>query len=157
MAEQATSWAQHPGLWAAGALLWLALSVVSRLLTDKPLFAARRAGCLFAEGWASARIGTGLLARLGTARNCMHVQVSGDELRVHPHFPFTLGFMPELYDLDQVVALAAVRSAAIVSGHRAKVVELRYTLANGADGQMLLFLRHAEAFIERVLEQAPKP
>jgi hypothetical protein len=55
----------------------------------------------FVERWASARPGSGLVARLSTARNCMQVQVTATELRIHPHFPFTLGFMPELYDLRQ--------------------------------------------------------
>lgn len=136
-------------------MLWIVLSVASRRMTGRPIFAVRRADSLFAEGWASARIGTGLLARLGTARNCMHVQVSATELRVHPHFPFTLAFMPELYGLDQVISLSAVRSATIVSGHRAKVVEVRYAAGNGSDEQMLLFLRHAERFVQQLGADSP--
>jgi hypothetical protein len=139
------------GAWAGLFFLWLALSVLYRRARGKPLFARARPDATFTERWASARAGAGLLSRLSTARNCMQVQVSATELRIHPHFPFTLGFMPELYGLDHVIPLHTLRSATIVSGHRAKAVEVRYVTAAGADDVVLLLLRGAEAFIHAAL------
>jgi hypothetical protein len=141
------------GAWAGLFFLWLALSIVYRRAVGRPLIAHARPDARFVERWASARAGAGLLSRLSTARNCMHVQVTATELRIHPHFPFTLGFMPEIYGLDHAIPLANLRSATIVSGHRAKAVEVKYVSAAGADGVVLLLLRNAEAFIHAVLSR----
>lgn len=139
------------GMWAGIALLWLALSIVYRRSMGKPLVAHARPGSRFMEGWASVRVGTGLMSRLGSARNCMQVQVTADVLHIHPHFPFTVGFMPELYDLDKVIPLSSIRSATILGGSRAKAVEVRYLTARKEEGVVHLLLRNAEAFIHAVL------
>lgn len=139
-----------PGLWTGVAFSWLAGSVAWRRWRGMPLVARARAGSTFVEGWASARAGTGLVARLGTARNCMHVQVDAQTLRIHPHFPFTLGFMPELYDLDQVIPLDRVLSATILGGQRAQAVEVRHRLADGGEGVVMLLLRRADDFVRTV-------
>jgi hypothetical protein len=140
-----------PGLWAGLLFAWLALSIAYRWKLGKPILARAHADATFVERWASARPGSGVLARLSTARNCMHVQVTASELRIHPHFPFTLAFMPELYDLDQVVALNTVQAATILRGNAAKLVEVKYQAANGKEGVVYLLLRKGEAFVAAVL------
>ena len=99
----------------------------------------------------SARIGSGLLARLGTARNCIQVQVTGSELHLHPHFPFTIGFMPELYGLDLVIPLERISSATITGGNYAQIVEVVYCTSGGDQNTIQLLLRNAESFIHNVL------
>ena len=141
------------GLWLALFAAWLVLSVWWRRRQHNPVFARPSPGHTFAERWASGRAGHGLLARLGTARNCLHVQVACGELRVHPHFPFTLGFMPELYGLDHVVPLGSIRSAVILGGNYAKAVEVRYSLSTGQEAVLQLLLRNAEGFIHAVLRK----
>lgn len=141
----------HAGLWAAFGFLWFAASIVYRLKTGKPLFARPAPGSTFSERWASGRAGAGLLARLGTAKNCLHVQVDARSLRIHPHFPITLGFVPEIYGMDHVVPLEAVRSASILGGRYAQAVEVRYALPGGEEQVLQLLLRRAEAFIAAVL------
>ena len=56
-----------PGFWLGGLFLWFALSIAYRRMVGKPLVASTRRGAAFSERWASARIGSGLMARLGTA------------------------------------------------------------------------------------------
>lgn len=143
------------GLWGALVLAWLVASIGYRLYSAKPLVAAARADAKFSERWASTRMGTGLVARMGTARNCMCVQVTATELQVHPHFPFTLGFMPEIYDLDRTIPLDKLRTASILSDGRAKAVEVKYVTPNGDDGTVLLLLRNAEAFVHAALAHKP--
>lgn len=137
--------------WLAILGVWFALSVVYRRASGKPLMAGRRPDAVFAERWTSVRIGSGLLARLSTARNCMHVQVTDHELHIHPHFPFTVGFMPELYGLDKVVPLDRVRSAAILGGNRTMAVEVVFQMPDSDTETAQLLLRGAEPFIRAVL------
>ena len=141
------------GLWLGALFLWVALSITYRRMSGKPLVASARPGSVFAERWMSARIGTGLLARLGTARNCMHVQVTGSDLHLHPHFPFTIGFMPEIYGLDLVVPLERISSATITGGNYAQVVEVVYRTSGGELNTIQLLLRNAESFIHNVLSR----
>ena len=141
------------GLWLGALFLWVALSIIYRRMSGKPLVASARPGSVFAERWMSARIGTGLLARLGTARNCMHVQVTGSDLHLHPHFPFTVGFMPEIYGLDLVIPLEHISSATIAGGNYAQIVEVVYRNAGGDLNTIQLLLRNAESFIHNVLRR----
>ena len=139
------------GFWLGALLLWVAVSIAYRLRSGKPLVACTRPGSVFAERWMSARIGSGLLARLGTARNCMHAQVTSSELHLHPHFPFTIGFMPELYGLDLVIPLERISSATITGGNYAQIVEVVYRTSGGDQNTIQLLLRNAESFIHNVL------
>lgn len=131
----------------AGIVLWFAASVVYRLRVGKPLLARPGRTAVFSERWASCRVGTGLLARLSTARNCVHVQVDAGALRIHPHFPLTLGFLPELYDMDQVIPLQRITAAQIIGGHWTKAVELKFLPPNGKEQTVQLLLKRAEQFI----------
>jgi hypothetical protein len=109
----------------------------------------------FVERWASARFGRGLMARLNTSRNNLQVRVFADRLEIHPHFPFTVAFVPELYDLDKVIALRDVRSAVIQGGLRKQLVEVVYTDASGDEAVLLLLLRKAPAFVQAALRMKP--
>ena len=80
----------------------------------------------------------------------MHVQVTDSALHIHPHFPFTLGFMPEIYDLDQVIALDKIKFASILGGNRAKAVEVTYLKPGGDESVVQLLLKNAEQFIHAV-------
>lgn len=116
-----------------------------------PIFARSSPGMTFSERWASGRAGNGIVSRLSSAKNCLHVQVDREFLRVHPHFPITLGFVPEVYGMDQVVPLKTISSAAILGGKHAQAVDVRYRTPNGEEQTLVLLLRNAEGFIEAVL------
>ena len=89
------------GLGALAIAAWFLGSIAYRIGSGKGVFARPDPQAVFVERWASARAGHGPIARLATARNCLQVQLTPTELVVTPHFPFTLGFMPELYDYDR--------------------------------------------------------
>jgi hypothetical protein len=139
------------GLFAAAIALWFVASIAWRAFAGKPFFAMRRPNSTFDQRWASGRVGTGLLARLSTARNCLHIQVSEGTLHIHPHFPFTLGFLPEIYDLDQAVPLSAIQGAAILGGKRVKAVEVRFRTPTGEEETLQLLLKGAEGFVHAVM------
>jgi hypothetical protein len=141
----------NAGLWAALVFIWLGASVIYRIAVGKPLFARTSQGSAFSERWTSGRAGNGILARMSTAKNCLHVQVDRQSLHIHPHFPITLGFVPEIYGMDHVVPLNAVRSAVILGGRHAQAVEVRYAVSGGEEQVLQLLLRNAEKFIHAVL------
>jgi hypothetical protein len=83
----------------------------------------------------------------------MHVQVADSKLHLHPHFPFTLGFMPELYGLDLVVPLERISSATILGGNHAKAVEVAFHTPGGEQETAQLLLRNAESFVRAALSR----
>ncbi|MFY9510496.1 MAG: hypothetical protein WAQ05_05935 [Rubrivivax sp.] len=139
------------GFWALLIFAWFAGSIAYRIGSRKGLFARPRPGAQFVERWASGRSGTGLMARLSTARNCLQVQITAQELLVTPQFPFTLGFMPEIYDLDKRIALKSVRKAVDLGGGFARAVEVSYVQSNGQAGTLQLLLKRGEPFIAQLL------
>jgi hypothetical protein len=134
--------------WLAAIVLWFALSVLYRIYAKKPMFATVGADCKFSEKWASGRFGTGVVARLGTAKNCIHVRVTDKTIEIHPQFPFTLGFMPEIYNLDHSIPLENVRSVIIMTDGRMKALEMKYKGRNGSDQVAQLLLKNAASFIQ---------
>lgn len=140
------------GLWALAIAAWFVASVAYRIGSGKGLFARRSPGAVFVERWASGRAGTGPLARLSTARNCLQVQVTASELLVSPHFPFSLAFMPEIYDYDKRIALAAVRKVTRLDGRLADTVEIAYARPDGSEAMLLLRLTQSRGFLERIQE-----
>lgn len=140
----------HPGLWAAGIAAWFMASLLHRSITGKGVFARPRPDALFVERWASGRAGTGLLARLSTARHCLQVQVTPQALQVTPQFPFILGFMAELYGLDQNVPLAQVRRVEHLGGRFAQAIEVAIVRPDGSPDVLQLLLRQGDAFVARL-------
>lgn len=138
---------RHLNLAAWGVGAWFAASIVQRLVLRRPLTASPHPQARFVERWASGRANESFLSRFGAARHCLQVQVVGDELQVQPHFPLTLGFVPEVYDLERRIPLARIEAAVIVGGRHAQAVEIRYTTESGTPRNLLLLLRRAEAFL----------
>lgn len=125
-----------PAMWivgAAWAVVFVGASIVIRARRGKPLFRPQLAGVRFAEGWRSGRSHRNLLTRIGGARNCLWVAVTADELRVGPHFPFSLGFLPEVYGLEQ-----CVRGGDLIA------VDARGPSAWGFDGPVLVRFRRPD-------------
>ena len=133
--------------WPLAIAALLVLSILFRLQTDKPLFARRLEAAKFSEVWASARVGTGPLARRGTAKNCIHIQITDKSLEVHPHFPFTLGFMPEIYNLDHRIPLSEITSVSILGAGRLSTVEVKYAIRSGETGVAQFLVKDAASFI----------
>lgn len=105
-------------VWAG--LAWMAFvvlgSLLFRLTRGKPVFANPPAKSVFLERWRSGRNRSTFFGRFGGANNCLMVAVGEGRLRLLPHFPFTLMFLPEVFGLEVDVPLSKVRSARIEKG-----------------------------------------
>ena len=139
-----------PALFLGGLVAWFALSIVYRKWNGKHIFATKEPGALFSERWASGRNGSGFIARLSTAKNCLHVQVSAKGLRIGPHFPITLGFVPEVYAMDQWIPIAEIQDVSVLEERRLTAIEVAYRAPGGKTGVLQLLLRNGRAFQEAV-------
>ena len=95
-------------LGIAWILAWVASSLLYRRVKGKPIFAEPPLPTDFLERWRSGRLPSSLLGRIGGASNCLMVAVGGGRVRIRPHFPFTLMFLPEIYGLEVDLPLAKV-------------------------------------------------
>ena len=84
-------------------------SAIYRRIKGKPIFPGAPSNSRFVETWASGSSLRNLITRLGGARGCLHVAVTQTSLEIHPHFPFSLLFLPEICDLDIDVPLTRIR------------------------------------------------
>lgn len=86
-----------PLFWLGG---WIAASIWFRRANGKPIMPQKPTNAAFCEDWCSGRSLRNGLTRVGGARNCLLVYVANGQLVVSPRFPFTLMFLPEIFDLD---------------------------------------------------------
>lgn len=106
---------QPQNFWVGFALTagWIAFVILASVLyrrgKGKPLLRPQFKQPLFLETWRSGHSLRSLITRLGGARNCLWVAVDEETLRVAPHFPFNLMFLPEIYGLEYNVSGEAVR------------------------------------------------
>jgi hypothetical protein len=87
-------------LGIAGVGSVLVLSVAYRLYKGKPILRPNFEQVRFLETWRSGWSDRDALTRLGGARSCLWIAVIQDELRISPHFPFNLLFIPEVFHWD---------------------------------------------------------
>lgn len=139
-------------LWAYAIVLALIASVPYRVWSGKGVFARPRPGAVFVERWVSIRTGAGLFSRLSAGRNCLQVQVTERELIVSPHFPFSVAWVPELYDFDRRIPLERVREALIVGGERTQAVEVAYQTDGGESRVLQILMRQGAPFVKAVLQ-----
>jgi len=100
----------------------------------------------FAETSASGRSLRNLITRLGGARNCLIVAVTPTSLQVHPQFPFTLMFLPEIYGLDWDIPLSKVRAVRTEKGLFGDRELVEFVTDDGRTEQFELRLRKAPEF-----------
>jgi hypothetical protein len=136
---------------------WLALfvgaSILYRVTRGKHIFRPHVPDAMFAENWCSGRSLRSIVTRLGGASGCLWVALTRDELRVGPHFPFNLGFLPEIYGLDYRIP---VRDIAAVEERRTMLgrPRVRFTARRGAGGEETfdLQLRDTDGFLRAITQ-----
>ncbi|MEG3181032.1 hypothetical protein [Sphingomonas sp. LT1P40] len=99
---------------------WVALvigaSIIYRRANGKPIIPRVPKNALFVERKAS-----------GTwASNCLIVTVTPEEMVVTPFFPFTLGFLPEVYRMEHRIPLRRIRSVERKRGFLSNNIIVRY-------------------------------
>ena len=97
-------------LWAVTAVGAFVTGAVMRRARRLPFFKPAFDAPQFNENWCSGASDRGLLGSLGLARNCLWIVVTADELRIGPHFPFNLFYLPFVLDLDVTVSTQTIVS-----------------------------------------------
>ena len=135
------------GVWVVGYLL---ASVLIRRAQGKSPFAPTSNPYLFSEKWASGRALDTWWSKLGGARNCLFVGVSRDKIVIQPHFPFTLGFLPEIYRLETRIPMNRIARLARKRLWFQNTIVLEYFDELRARRFYQLQLRHPEDFLNAV-------
>lgn len=130
-------------------LFLLIASIVYRKVRRKKVLIPARHEVVFEERGASGRSLRTWWTRLGGAYNCLVVSVTRSRLVVRPIFPFTLLFLPEVYDLEHSIGLTEITNINIQSGvfRQLAVVEFQ-------EGQQLrrieFTLRDSDGFLQSI-------
>jgi hypothetical protein len=131
-------------------LLWIGVSFAYRKWKRKTIFADKPVDTAFLETWTSGHSNLNLLTKVGGARNCLLVAVTRESLIVRPHFPFSLLFLPEIYDLDYVIPLTGIRSVTPKKGIFGETVEVVFDSSHGNTRSIELRLRQPQNFLRAV-------
>lgn len=122
-------------------------SILFRRLRGKPILRSGPRPYRYREGWISGYSHRGLLTFLGGARNCLTVTVTDSLLTVHPNFPFSLFFLPEVYDLDHRIPLEQLRSVEKKQKFFSTAVDVTYETARGVLRTVSIFVRDKDQFV----------
>ena len=87
---------------------------------------------------------------MGGARNCLFVAVGRDKLVIQPHFPFTLGFLPEIYGLEQQIPLDRILRLSKKRSYFQNVLALEYSDELRSPREFELKLRNPDGFLRAV-------
>jgi hypothetical protein len=126
---------------------WLVISFVVRRLRRKPFFAPHPTSFRFAERFASGRSLDNWWTRSTGARSWLFVGVSADNFFTQPQFPFSLGFLPELYRLEHDVPLRSIVRVGAERRLLRTIVTLEYRDGARRVRTLELRLRDAERFL----------
>ncbi len=144
-----------PAIWEAvspilGLLTWLGASLLYRTLMGKPIFFQKPLAPTFYQGNASGYSHRNVITWLGRAHNCLVVQVSDDELYIHPHVPFNWLFLPEIYGLEYKVPLHKIITARVLKKWYGRRVELEFRTSGGRIEKVTLSLGDPDGFVAAV-------
>jgi hypothetical protein len=141
---------EYSDIGAIFGFLWLATligaSAIYRRSKGKPIRPEPPPNSIFVEKWTSGRSLRSFLTRLGGANNCLLVAVTHDSLIIRPHFPFTLGFLPEFYGLDWSIPRSKIKRVSTKRGIIKDSVLIEVSLPRGESGAVELRLRDPESF-----------
>ncbi len=147
-------WIERHPEWSGGVtfawlVLMITISAILRRSGKKPIFARPTKDALFVERWTSGRCLAPAWRAIGGAHNALMVAVrpSGGVI-VHPHFPFSLGFLPEVWGLEAYPSAADIRDVEVRRGMLwSKHVRLQFRNGPKSFGCLELRLRDADGFI----------
>lgn len=135
-------------------LIWLLAlvggSILFRRLRGKPILRSSPSLYRYREGWISGYSHRGVLTFFGGARRCLTVTLTDRLLTVHPNFPLSLFFLPEVYDLDHRIPLEQLRSVEKKQKFFSTAVDVTYETARGALHTFSIFVRDSDQFVYSV-------
>lgn len=95
-----------------------------------------------------------LFSRLGGARHCLLVTVTGGEVWIRSFFPFNL---LKASDLEHRISRSSITSARIAESFVGRRVILDFRLSNGNLRRLFLVLRNPEGFLAALKTPPPIP
>ncbi|MGA9657849.1 MAG: hypothetical protein WBQ60_01945 [Asticcacaulis sp.] len=122
---------------------------------QKPIFPKIPSGAPYVEKRGSGHSEKSWLTRLGGAGNCLQVYVDKGRLTVIPFFPFTLMFLPEIYDLEHVIPIGHVIEASIQKRLWQKGVRIMYRTKTHSTSAIFLWVKTPENLVALLGKQAP--
>jgi len=122
-------------------------SAVVRRRTGKPIFYTEPPNCFFSEKWLSGRSSNTIIPFVGAA-NCLWTTVTFDRIQISPHFPFSLGFLPEFWRLDHFIEPHQLISAEEIRGFGGLVL-LTYQMGK-ATRKFRISVRRRREFLEAI-------
>jgi hypothetical protein len=128
--------------------LWLGASIVYRKSRGKPLFSRKPPDALFFESSGSGHSNRNFFTKLGGAHSCLSVAVTNEAVLTQPCFPFSLMFLPEVYDLEHKIQRRHLRSVTPKKLLFGRSVELEFTTLEGESRSIELCLRGLDRFLE---------
>lgn len=100
----------------------------------------------FSEKWVTGFSNKNNLTKLGGASNCLIVELSRNALAVRLMFPFNLGFLPQVYDLEHFIPIDKIkRIQADETGDKGRVI-IDFETAGG-EKRIELTLRKRQEFL----------
>lgn len=133
----------------AATVLAVLASVAYRTLKGKQYPSTPAQDVRFTEKWVSGASHKNLLTKIGGARNCLSVTLSSSALFVRPMFPFSLMFLPEVYDLEHFIPRSKIRRVEPGGGGAAGSVLIEFE-SGGREKRIELTLRKHEEFLRAV-------
>ena len=133
--------------------VWVGTSLVYRASRGKPLVYRRLASIQYRERSASGYSHRSWFTKLGGARSCLVVQLTDQELDIHPFVPFNWLFLPEIYDLEFRVPIRNVLSVELKNKFFAECIDIEFTTSEGSRKKVSLWLRHPENFLGKFMFQ----
>lgn len=149
---------ETPGLPVLLMIAWLTLvtllSIWYMKRTGIPVFMPAFASPRFIETWRSGHMCFPMLLRLGGARSCLWVVVGEDFVQVGPHFPFSLGFVAAIWQLQFKAPAASILSVKRAGGILGGVI-IAFSPKPGTIREFRLWLRSPDAFIAAIRQIQP--
>lgn len=140
----------EPWIVVAWLTLVVGASILFRHSRGRPLFAVTPNSATFVERWASGNSNGHVVAMLGGASNCLFVAVTPSELIVRLQFPFSLMFLPEIFDLEHTIPRRDILSAEMVHRWFGSPIEVKFKTKSGESQSLFLHLRRWELFLHAV-------
>ena len=133
-----------PIAWTVG---WIGASVVYRLTRGKPILFFGVRNAKFQERRASGHSKSSWFTRFGGAENCMVVAVTNNHVVIRPWFPFTLMFLPEIYDLEHELPHQNLVDAKVCHTWLRTRIDLEFRDSSGQTKTVGLYLRDPDGFL----------
>jgi len=128
----------------------LLASIANRTANGKPLVPRVPPDAVWSEKWTSGRSGKNLFTRTADVNGCLLVAVTPDALVVSACFPFSLFFLPELFDLEHRIPHPAIRSVTPKKRLFKESVAIEFDDGSGRPRSIELVLRGTPQFLTAI-------